>query len=91
MERNFILADDMNRDLPQQKASSGVPGRLEYVDSIRGLAAIGVVIAHFIVPLYLSSSVIFHDFIDIGKIGVVLFSLLVGLLSLLVLKKRMVV
>ncbi|MGN2499270.1 acyltransferase family protein [Serratia nevei] len=78
MERNFILADNMNRDLPQQKASSGVPGRLEYVDSIRGLAAIGVVIAHFIVPLYLSSSVIFHDFIDIGKIGVVLFFIISG-------------
>lgn len=32
-------------------AENKEPIRLEYVDSIRGIAAISVVIAHFIVPV----------------------------------------
>ncbi|WP_233527592.1 acyltransferase [Serratia sp. PAMC26656] len=78
MARNITLAEDMIRDLSEKKVNNRVPGRLEYVDSIRGFAALGVVIAHFIVPLYISSSSFFHDFFDLGKVGVVLFFIISG-------------
>ncbi|MBI6183620.1 acyltransferase [Serratia proteamaculans] len=68
----------MSRDLVKEKINNGVPVRLEYVDSIRGLAALSVVVAHFIVPLYANSSFIFHYLFDFGKIGVVLFFIISG-------------
>lgn len=54
------------------------PVRLEYVDSIRGIAAISVVIAHFIVPIYGEDNFIFSHILDVGKIGVVLFFIISG-------------
>ncbi|CAI0934849.1 acyltransferase family protein [Serratia grimesii] len=54
------------------------PIRLEYIDSIRGIAAISVVIAHFIVPIYGVDRFLFSHLLDIGKIGVVLFFIISG-------------
>ncbi|HGM7838215.1 TPA: acyltransferase family protein, partial [Serratia marcescens] len=54
------------------------PIRLEYIDAIRGIAALSVVIAHFIVPIYGAENFVFSHVLDIGKIGVVLFFIISG-------------
>ncbi|MBN5273112.1 acyltransferase [Serratia marcescens] len=59
-------------------AGNKSPVRLDYVDSIRGIAAISVVIAHFLVPVYGYDKFIFSHVFDIGKIGVVLFFIISG-------------
>lgn len=59
-------------------ADNKTPVRLDYVDSIRGIAAISVVIAHFLVPIYGYDKFIFSHVFDLGKIGVVLFFIISG-------------
>ncbi|OJT47074.1 acyltransferase family protein [Serratia plymuthica] len=59
-------------------AENKTPVRLDYVDSIRGIAAISVVIAHFLVPIYGYDEFVFSHVFDIGKIGVVLFFIISG-------------
>ncbi|CAI1592684.1 Acyltransferase family [Serratia proteamaculans] len=78
MDRNNTLAECMSRDRAGDNVNYRASGRLEYVDSIRGLAAFGVVIAHFVVPLYANSSFFFNYLFDLGKIGVVLFFIISG-------------
>lgn len=62
----------------KESSKANSPIRLEYIDSIRGIAAISVVIAHFMVPTYGYNNFIFSHILDIGKIGVVLFFIISG-------------
>ncbi|MCH6193102.1 acyltransferase [Serratia sp. X10] len=59
-------------------ADNKTPVRLDYVDSIRGIAAISVVVAHFLVPIYGYDKYVFSHVFDVGKIGVVLFFIISG-------------
>lgn len=53
--------------------------RLEYIDAVRGIAAVLVLVQHlYLGPLALLESWMFHDVLDLGKLGVVWFFLISG-------------